>query len=231
MPSTCLPGLVLGTSTATTIGGDYRLRELVRLGDKDRIVDGSRRNSDYRRGGCPALVAPGGQRPWLQLALAQGAEDDATDREAHERPAHVNKNERPGICFEGREHGDGRVFNEQEGEPADERDLQTCNGARRIEPANQPCQRIVDDDRRNKCEQIGGDIVCPLDVGHRSGVKIQPLLAKDRVPAPADEEINHDENPDGEVIDSVAHKLWRRFPRLRDISVSKYKAWKAGMRS
>ena len=131
-----LPGLVLGTSTATTIGGDYRLRELVRLGDKDRIVDGSSRNSDYRRGGCPALVAPGGQRPWLQLALAQGAEDDATDREAHERPAHVNKNERPGICFEGGEHGDGRVFNEQEREPADERDLQTSDGIRRIEPAN-----------------------------------------------------------------------------------------------
>ena len=68
--------------------------------------------------------------------LAPGTEDDATDREAHERPAHVDKNERPRICFEGGEHANGRVFNEQEREPADERDLQTSDGIRRIEPAD-----------------------------------------------------------------------------------------------
>ena len=46
----------------------------------------------------------------------------------------------------------------------------------------------------------------PLDVGHRPGVKIQPLLAKNGVPAPADEEINHYKNPDGEMIDLVVHR-------------------------
>jgi hypothetical protein len=51
--------------------------------------------------------------------------------------------------------------------------------------------------------------VRPLDVGHCSGMKIQPLLAKDRVPAPADEEIDHHQNPNREMIDLRVHnRTW-----------------------
>ena len=49
--------------------------------------------------------------------------------------------------------------------------------------------------------------MCPLDVGHRPGMKIQPHFAKDRVPDPADEEINRDKNPDGEMIDFMVHEV------------------------
>jgi hypothetical protein len=37
-------------------------------------------------------------------------------------------------------------------------------------------------------------------------VKIQPHFAKNRVPAPADEEINRDQNPNGKMINLVVHK-------------------------
>jgi hypothetical protein len=46
-----------------------------------------------------------------------------------------------------------------------------------------------------------------LDVRHCPCVQIQPLLAEDGVPAPADEEINDDKNPDGDVIDFIVHKF------------------------
>jgi hypothetical protein len=39
-------------------------------------------------------------------------------------------------------------------------------------------------------------------------MKIQPLLAKDRVPAPADEEIDHHQNPDCKMIDFAVHKIF-----------------------
>jgi hypothetical protein len=51
--------------------------------------------------------------------------------------------------------------------------------------------------------------VRPLDVGHGSGVKIQPLLTKDRVPAPADQEINNNKNPNREMIGLVVHRNGR----------------------
>src|SRR4030095_9614018 len=77
-----------------------------------------------------------GQRPRLQRAFSPGAKDESADRESNEWTAHVDENQRPRICFEGGEHANGRIFNEQEGEPADERDLQTSDGIRRVEPAN-----------------------------------------------------------------------------------------------
>ena len=47
-----------------------------------------------------------------------------------------------------------------------------------------------------------------LDVSHRSRVKIQPLLAEDGIPTPADDEINHDYNPNREMIDLNVHKVF-----------------------
>ena len=44
-----------------------------------------------------------------------------------------------------------------------------------------------------------------LDVGRGLGMKIQPGVAQNGVPAPANEKINNDENPDREVIDFRAH--------------------------
>jgi hypothetical protein len=45
-----------------------------------------------------------------------------------------------------------------------------------------------------------------FDVCHGPGVEIQPKVAKNCVPAPADQEINNNKNPDGEMIDLVVHR-------------------------
>ena len=45
-----------------------------------------------------------------------------------------------------------------------------------------------------------------LDVGHRAGVQIEPLLAENRVPTPANEKIDNDQNPNREMIDLRVHK-------------------------
>ena len=68
-------------------------------------------------------------------SFAPRAEDDAADRESDQRPAHVDQDERPGICFESGEHGNGRVFDEKKREPADERDLQPGDCVRGIRRA------------------------------------------------------------------------------------------------
>src|SRR5439155_8167870 len=174
-----------------------------------------------------------------------GAEHEAANREAYEWPAHVDENQRPRICFERGEHGNGRIFNEHESEPADKSDLQTGYGARCFDSPDQPRQCIIDKDRCDNCGQVSGEIMCPLDVGHRPGVIIEPHFAKDRVPAPADQEINRDQNPNGKMINLVVHKNFSRsfgtqtwksmFREIRVIRgqchLNKYKAWKAGTRS
>ncbi len=48
-----------------------------------------------------------------------------------------------------------------------------------------------------------------LDVGHRPGVQIEPLLAKNGVPSPADKLVNHDKDPNCEMIDFAVHKSLR----------------------
>jgi hypothetical protein len=48
-----------------------------------------------------------------------------------------------------------------------------------------------------------------LDVGHGAGMQIEPFLAKDRVPSPSDELVNHDEDPNCGLIDLGVHKVWR----------------------
>jgi len=133
-----------------------------------------------------------GQRPQLQRAFAPGAEDEAADREAEQRPAHVNQDEWPRVRFKGGEHRNGRVFHEQEREPTGERDFETAECACRVQSRDQHRQCVVDDNRSDKRKDVGADIMCALDVGHRPGVQIKPLLAEDSVPSPADEEINHD---------------------------------------
>src|SRR5206468_9627766 len=45
-----------------------------------------------------------------------------------------------------------------------------------------------------------------LDVGHGAGVQIEPFLAEDGVPAPADELMYNDQEPNCEMIDFRVHK-------------------------
>jgi hypothetical protein len=44
---------------------------------------------------------------------------------------------------------------------------------------------------------------------------VQPRLAKDRVPSPTDELMNNYENPDGEMIDFVVHRIFSIIRRLQ----------------
>ena len=113
-----------------------------------------------------------------------GAEDQAADCKVHEWPAHVDEDERPLVCFEGREHGDGRVFDEKKCEPTEECDFQTGNCIRRIHASDQPRQCIIDNNRRNKRQNLSAYAVGALDISHCAGVKVEPLLTKNGVPAP-----------------------------------------------
>ena len=95
------------------------------------------------------------------------------------------------------------MLDEKKCEPAKQRDLQTGNGRRRIQSGDQPSQRIIDNYRSNNCQDISANAVCPLDVSHRAGVKIEPFLPKDGVPAPADELVYNNQDPNGEMINVV----------------------------
>src|ERR1700681_2122413 len=57
--------------------------------------------------GGSAGASPSPARPLLSShggrPLLPGAEDKAAQSECQKRPAHVDENERPGICLEGRE--------------------------------------------------------------------------------------------------------------------------------
>ena len=48
--------------------------------------------------------------------------------------------------------------------------------------------------------------MCVFNVCHRARMKIQPLLAKNCIPAPADQKIHHDQDPDGEMINPGVHE-------------------------
>ncbi len=139
------------------------------------------------------------------VTLPPGAENDAANRKPEERPAHVDANERPGIRFKSGEHRNGRVFHEHERKPASERDFETAPNACWVRPSDKQCERVVDDNRSDEREDVGADAMCSLDVGRGFGVKIQPSVAPNGVPAPANEKINNDENPDRDVIDSSVH--------------------------
>ncbi len=62
----------------------------------------------------------------------------------------------------------------------------------------------------------------PLDVGRGLGVKIQPGVTEDRVPAPANEKIHYDKNPNGEVIDFRVHKNFRDYPATAISNASRF---------
>ena len=55
-----------------------------------------------------------------------------------------------------------------------------------------------------------------FDVGHRARMRIQPFLAKNCVPTPANQKINDDEDPNGEMIDFRVHKV-RRIIRASQV--------------
>ena len=54
-------------------------------------------------------------------------------------------------------------------------------------------------------EDVRADVVCALNIGCLFRVLIQPNLAENGVPSPADEKINNYENPDDLVVDSNVH--------------------------
>ncbi len=128
--------------------------------------------------------------------MPPGAENDAANRKPEERPAHVDANERPGIRFKSGEHRNGRVFHEHERKPASERDFETAPNACWVRPS---------------------------DVGRGFGVKIQPSVAPNGVPAPANEKINNDENPDRDVIDSSVHykRIRQDLPDFYETQIQK----------
>ena len=76
---------------------------------------------------------------------------------------------------------------------------------RGIHASDQPCQRIIDNNRRNNRQNVSAYAVSALDIGHGAGVKVEPLLAKDGVPAPTDELVHNNQNPNSEMIDLVGH--------------------------
>jgi hypothetical protein len=46
----------------------------------------------------------------------------------------------------------------------------------------------------------------PLDVGHCPRMQVQPFLTEDGVPSPADELVDHDQEPNCEMINFRVHK-------------------------
>jgi len=136
---------------------------------------------------------------------APGAEDEAADCHAEQWPAHVDANKRPRIRLESGENRNGRVLHEYKGEPAGEREFKTAPDACRVGPRNKRCECVIDCNRSEEREHISADVVRVFDVSHCSGVQIEPLLAEDGVPAPADQKINDDEDPNGEMIDLCVH--------------------------
>jgi hypothetical protein len=60
--------------------------------------------------------------------------------------------------------------------------------------------------------------VRPFDVGRSFSVKIQPSIAPNGVPTPADKKINNGKNPDRDVINFRAHIS--RLSRDRELNES-----------
>ncbi len=74
-----------------------------------------------------------------------------------------------------------------------------------VRPSNKDRECVIDNDGGSEREDVSADAMCSFDVGRGFGVKIQPSVAPNGVPAPANEKINNDENPDRDVIDSSVH--------------------------
>ena len=158
----------------------------------------------------------------MSSSFAPRTEDDAADRESDQRPPHVNQDKRPGICFKSGEHSNRRVFYEEKREPAHERDLQPCDCIGGIKPPNQPGERVVNDDRADDCEHVSADIMRTFDVSHRARVQIQPFLAEDSVPTPADDLIHDDQDPNCKMIDLRVHENLRDYAGVRSSIANRF---------
>ena len=145
----------------------------------------------------------------VRLRLPPGAKNDTAECHAKQGPAHVDTNKRPRIGFERGEHRNGRVFHKHKGEPACERDFQATPDACWVGPRDKNCECVIDSDRSKEGEHVGTDVMRVFDVSHRARMKIQPFLAKNCVPAPTDQKIHNDQNPDGEMIDLRVHRSLR----------------------
>ena len=154
--------------------------------------------SGNRRHGRQCNSQPSAFRP-------PAAEDESAYHHAEQRSPHVYAKQWPRIRFECREDGDGRVFHKHKREPAPDGDFQATPDAFGIGPSDQDRERVIDNDRRDEREEIRPELMRVLDVGYGFGVEIEPDIAPDRVPAPTDQEIKNDENPNGEMINSNLH--------------------------
>jgi hypothetical protein len=175
---------------------------------------------------CRPIILGTRQRASLQShAFPPGAEDKAADREGDERSAHVDQNERPRICFKGGEDGDRGIFDKQEPEPTDQRDLQSSKRTRRIEASDQPRERVINDDGGDDCQHVRTDVMRALDISHCSSMQIEPPIAKDRVPCPADDLMHNDQNPDREMIDLRFHESLTDYPGVKCSIASRFRCW------
>ena len=152
----------------------------------------------------------------VQLRLPPGPEDDTAECHAEQGPARVDTDKRPRIGFERGEHRNGRVFHEHEREPARECDFQTTPDACWVGPRDKDSECVIDSDRTKEREHVGTDVMRVFDVSHGARMKIQPFLAKNCVPTPANQKINDDEDPNGEMIDFRVHKV-RRIIRASQV--------------
>ena len=75
----------------------------------------------------------------------------------------------------------------------------------RVQPADQPGQRVIDNDRREDGERVSPEIMRPLDVGGLLGMKVQPGLAEQGIPAKTNELMNHDQDPNCKVMNARLH--------------------------
>lgn len=133
------------------------------------------------------------------------AQDQPAYGKGDQEPSHVDKHERPRVRFESRENGDGGVLDEKKCKPAKERNLRPGDRSERVGLQDQPGQGVIQDDRSQDAEEVGFDIVRVFNVGHGSGMVVQPHVSENFIPGKSDELVNDDQNPDRGVIDSSAH--------------------------
>lgn len=136
--------------------------------------------------------------------LPPATESETADQHPEKWSAHVDANQWPWICFERGENRNGGVFQE-ENEPNCERDFHAAPEAFCVRPSDQDREHVVNNNRPDEGEDVSADVMRSLDVGRRLRMLVQPHVAENGVPAPTDEEINDDKNPNDFVVDSNVH--------------------------
>ena len=74
-----------------------------------------------------------------------------------------------------------------------------------VGPRDKDSECVIDSDRTKEREHVGTDVMRVFDVSHGARMKIQPFLAKNCVPAPTDQKIHNDQDPNGEMINLRIH--------------------------